>query len=76
MQRSIRLVAAVAATSLVAVAGAPSAFATPAAAEFGRHVATCAQEHLGPRENAPAVTCMGMTFPNFGAMVLHMQQHH
>jgi hypothetical protein len=35
----------------------------------------CAQEHLGPRENAPAVTCMGMTFRNFGAMVLHMQQH-
>ena len=76
MQRSIRLATAVAATAVVAVAGAPSALATPAASEFGRHVAMCAQEHLGPRENAPAVTCMGMTFRNFGAMVLHMQQHH
>lgn len=75
MQRSVRLAAAVAATSVVAVAGAPSALATPAAGEFGGHVAMCAQEHLGSRENAPAVTCMGMTFPTFGAMALHMQQH-
>ncbi len=76
MQRSIRLAAALAATTAVAVAGAPSGLATPVASEFGQHVAMCAQEHLGPRENAPAVTCMGMTFRNFGAMVLHMQQPH
>ena len=75
MQRSIRLAAAVATTAVVAVAGAPSALATPAAGEFGRHVAMCAQEHLGQRENPPTVTCMGMTFRNFGAMVQHMQQH-
>ena len=75
MQRPIRLAAAVAATAVVAVAGAPSALAAPTPSEFGRHVAMCAQEHLGLRENAPAVTCMGMTFQNFGAMVLHMQQH-
>ena len=76
MQRSIRLAAAVAATSVVAVAGAPSALATPGASAFGQHVAMCAQAHLGQRDNPAAVTCMGMTFRNFGAMVLHMQQHH
>jgi len=76
MQHSIRLAAAVTATAVAAIAGAPTALATPAPSEAGQHTAMCAQEHLGQRANAPAVTCMGMTFRNFGAMVLHMQQSH
>ena len=47
---------------------------------FGQHVATCAQMHLGQRDNPPAVTCthdgMTMTFANFGAMVQHMRAMH
>ena len=39
----------------------------------------CAHQ-LGVRANAPKVTCthdgMTMTFPNFGAMVKHMQEMH
>jgi hypothetical protein len=39
----------------------------------------CAHQ-LGARANAPEVTCthdcMTMTFPNFGAMVKHMQEMH
>ena len=57
------------------VAAAPSPQGT-----FGQHVASCAQEHLGARDGAPAVTCthdgMTMTFPTFGAMVQHMQEMH
>jgi len=53
--------------------GAPSP-----SADFGQHVATCAQEHLGQREGAPSVSCthdgMTMTFPTFGAMVEHIEE--
>lgn len=79
MQRSIPL-AVTAVAAAVALAGAPAALASPKASEFGRHVADCAQGHLGQRDGAPAVTCthegVTMTFANFGAMVLHMKQHH
>lgn len=79
MQRSIPL-AVVAAAAAVALAGAPAALASPKASEFGRHVSDCAQAHLGQRDGAPAVTCthdgVTMTFTKFGAMVLHMKQHH
>lgn len=66
---------ALAATAVVALA-----IVGPAAAEpFGQHVAMCAHQ-LGARANAPEVTCthdwMTMTFPNFGAIVKHMQEMH
>ena len=64
-----------AATAIVALA-----LVGPAAAEpLGQHVAICAHQ-LGARASAPEVTCshdgMTMTFPNFGAMVKHMQEMH
>ena len=70
-------------TRLPAVAAATAialALVGPAAAEpFGQHVAMCAHQ-LGARPNTPEVTCthdeMTMTFPNFGAMVQHMQEMH
>ena len=66
--------------ALGATAVAALALVGPAAAEpFGQHVAMCAHQ-LGARANAPEVTCthdgMTMTFPNFGAMVKHMQEMH
>ena len=70
---------AVAGTLAVGFAGSAAAAPNPAA-DFGQHVASCAQEHLGQREGAPSVTCthdgMTMTFPTFGAMVRHMQEMH
>jgi hypothetical protein len=65
---------------LAASAAAALVLVGPAAAEpFGQHVAGCAHQ-LGARANAPEVTCthdgMTMTFPNFGAMVQHMQEMH
>lgn len=73
MKHIIRAVTA----AVFAVALAPAALASDGAA-FGRHVAGCAQEHLGQRAAPPAVICTmpdgtTMTFPNFGAMVLHMK---
>jgi hypothetical protein len=65
---------------LAASAVAALALVGPAAAgPFGEHVSMCAHQ-LGARANAPEVTCthdgMTMTFPNFGAMVQHMQEMH
>jgi hypothetical protein len=44
---------------------------------LGKHVSQCAHMHLPPLPNPPAIVCMDgdmmMTFPNFGAMVLHMK---
>lgn len=70
----------------VVLVTAAAAFAAPAGAahasdsSFGRHVSECAQMTLGQRDGAPVVTCghegMEMTFPNFGAMVQHMQEMH
>ena len=64
-------------TAVLAAGLAPAALASDGSA-FGRHVAGCAQEHLGQRAAPPAVICTmpdgtTMTFPNFGAMVHHMQ---
>ena len=76
MQHSTRLFAIFPVALTLAVAAAPAA----GAGGFGRDVAACARDHLGQRDGAPAVTCnhdgMQMSFPTFGAMVLHMQQHH
>jgi hypothetical protein len=73
LHRLIRPVA-VAPVIVALVAAAPAA-----AGGFGSDVAACARDHLGQREDAPAVTCVHhgteMTFPTFGAMVLHMTQH-
>jgi hypothetical protein len=74
MHRSIRLVASNPAV-VALVSAAPAA-----ASGFGNDVATCAREHLGQRPDVLAVTCTHhgteMTLPTFGAMVLHMKQHH
>ena len=44
---------------------------------LGSSVSACAQMHLGPRANAPGLTCSHdgttVTFPTFGEMVRHMQ---
>ena len=68
-------------TGALALGLTGGAMAAPSpAADFGQHVASCAQEHLGQRTDAPGVTCthdgMSMSFENFGAMVEHMRQHH
>lgn len=81
MQRVIRTTSVLGAAGALALALGGNAFAEPStSAEFGQHVATCAQAHLGQREGAPAVTCthdgMTMTFATFGAMVQHMQEMH
>lgn len=70
-----------AAVGALALAVAGTAVAAPSrSADFGRHVAACAQEHLGQRTDPPQITCthdgMKMTFPTFGAMVRHMQEMH
>jgi hypothetical protein len=73
MHRSTRLVT-VSALFALTVAGSASA------SVFGKEVAGCARNHLGQREGTPSVVCSHhgteMTFPTFGAMVLHMQEHH
>lgn len=47
---------------------------------FGDHVASCAQMHLGQRENPPSLTCEHdrhvHTFATFGDMVEHMLEGH
>ena len=76
-KRSILVLAAAAAALATAFAG--NAVAAPAEqSTFGRHVASCAELHLGQRTDAPSVTCAhhGMTSPTFGAMVVHMQDMH
>jgi hypothetical protein len=80
MPRLIPASASLTAAGVLALAVAGSAAAAPnPAADFGQHVASCAQEQLGQREGAPAITCahdgMTMTFPTFGAMVAHMKHH-
>ena len=81
MSRLLATAASLTTAGALALALAGNALAAPnPSADFGQHVATCAQEHLGQREGAPSVTCTHdgteMTFPTFGAMVQHMQQHH
>lgn len=81
MSRLIPTAASLTAAGALAIALAGNALGAPSpSADFGQHVATCAQEHLGQREGVPSVTCahdgMEMTFPTFGAMVQHMRQHH
>lgn len=81
MSRHIPTVASLTAAGALALALGGNALGAPSpAADFGQHVATCAQEHLGQRDGAPAVTCthdgITMTFPTFGAMVQHMQEMH
>ena len=75
------LVVVVAATGAAALGLAGPAAAAPApAAGLGQHIASCAQESLGQRENPPSVTCvhdgMTMSFPTFGAMAEHMREMH
>jgi hypothetical protein len=80
MQRNtlVALVAAAGAAAL-ALAG-PSPAASAPQADLGQHIASCAQESLGQRENPPSVTCvhdgMVMSFSTFGAMVQHMSEMH
>lgn len=81
MSYLIAKAASLATAGALAAGLAGSAAASPnPAANFGQQVATCAQEHLGQRDGAPAVTCahdgMTMTFATFGAMVGHMKEHH
>lgn len=78
MPRLLRTTSVVGAAGALALAAVGNALAGPSpSADLGQHVATCAQEHLGQRAGAPAVTCtddgMTMTFPTFGAMVQHMR---
>jgi hypothetical protein len=60
----------------LALAGGVAAAPNPEGT-LGQHVASYAQEHLGARDGAPAVTCthdgMTMTFATFGDMVRHMR---
>ena len=69
-----RFALALAAASTVAAAASASALA--ADQPFGEHVAICAHMSLGQRPDPPTITCshdgVTMTFPTFGAMVLHM----
>lgn len=81
MSRLIPTAASLTAAGALALALGGNALGAPSpSADFGQHVATCAQEHLGQREGAPSVTCthdgLEMTFPTFGAMVQHMRDHH
>lgn len=81
MQPLTRVAASLTAAGALALALAGNALAGPSpSADFGQHVAACAQEHLGQRTSPPQVTCthdgMTMTFPTFGAMVQHMQEMH
>jgi hypothetical protein len=81
MTRTTRLTAALVAAGALAAVSAGNALAQPAGqADFGQHVAACAQLHLGQRADPPQVTCghdgTAMTFPTFGAMVLHMLEMH
>lgn len=81
MSRLISTAASVSAAGALVLALGGAALGAPSpSADFGQHVATCAQQHLGQREGAPSVTCthdgMTMTFPSFGAMVRHMQEMH
>lgn len=70
-----RLAFAVAAGAILSAGTSGSALAADNA--FGQHVSECAHTSLGPRADAPAVTCshdgMTMTFDTFGAMVQHMR---
>jgi hypothetical protein len=77
MSRLIRPAVSLTAAGALALALGGSAAGSPnPPAAFGQHVASCAQEHLGARDGAPAVTCthdgMTMTFATFGDMVLHI----
>ncbi|HLF68108.1 MAG TPA: hypothetical protein VI503_02090 [Gaiellaceae bacterium] len=81
MSRAISLAASLAAAGTLALVAGGTATAAPAPpADFGQHVAACAQDHLGQRELPPAVTCMHdgttMTFATPGEMVEHLRQHH
>ena len=81
MSPLIPAAASLTASGALALALGGNAFGAPnPSAEFGQHVATCAQEHLGQREGAPSVTCthdgVVMTFATFGEMVEHMREHH
>lgn len=75
-----RAAASLAAAGTLALAVTVNTAAASPSADFGRHVAACAQEHGGQRTIPPQVTCthdgMTMTFPTFGAMVQHMQEMH
>lgn len=80
MFSSAHVAASLTAAGALALALGGSAAAAPGSADFGRHVAMCAQEHLGQRGTPPALTCthdgMTMTFATFGAMVQHMSAMH
>ena len=81
MSRLLPTAASLTAAGALALALGGNALGAPSpSADFGQHVAGCAQEHLGQREGAPSVTCthddMTMTFATFGAMVQHMREHH
>ena len=81
MSRLIPTAASLTAAGALALALGGNALGAPnPSAEFGQHVATGAQEHLGQREGAPSVTCrhdgVVMTFATFGEMVQHMREHH
>lgn len=80
MPRLIPAAASLTVGALVLALAGSAAAAPSASAEFGQHVAACAQESLGQRQGPPSVTCthdgMTMTFPTFGAMVQHMREMH
>ena len=71
--------AVVVGAAFLGVPAAATAGGSPSA-ELGQHVATCAQEDPGQRDQPPAITCthdgMQMSFPNFGAVVEHMRELH
>lgn len=58
MSRLVPTAASAAAAGALALALAANVFAAPdPSADFGQHVAVCAQEHLGQRDAAPGITC-------------------
>ena len=81
MSRLIPTAGSLTAAGALALSLAGNVPAAPStSSELGQHIATCAQEHLGQRAEAPSVTCthdgIEMTFPTFGAMVEHMREMH
>jgi hypothetical protein len=74
MRRTLILFALATALGVLAPATASGAPDEPAL--LGQHVSRCADMHLPPLPSPPAIVCEDggtvLTFPTFGAMVLHM----
>lgn len=80
VRRAKKLAAAVATLALAAVLPSGAFTAGEKRRELGEYIASCAQMHLGPRENPPSLTCghdgLVHTFATFGDMVKHMLETH